>query len=321
MTSALIYDPRYLKHETGRHHPEHADRLNAITASLEADAELWDSLRKVAPTPASDEDILRCHGAKLIDQIRNLCERGIPLVDIDTRICVESFEVARLAAGAVVTAVDQVFTGDAHSAFALVRPPGHHATPTQAMGFCLFNNAAVGARHAQVKHGAERVLIVDWDVHHGNGTQDIFYSDPSVFYLSTHQSPHYPGTGAPDETGEGSGEGTTINIPLRAGTPARTHREAFREALKVIEKKFPPDLVIISAGFDSHIGDPLGGLLLKDADFREMTFEVMDLVDRRASGRVVSVLEGGYNLETLGETVKRHVVALAGRDDSGAVTG
>jgi acetoin utilization deacetylase AcuC-like enzyme len=179
------------------------------------------------------------------------------------------------------------------------------------MGFCLFNNAAIGARYAQAHYGAERVLIIDWDVHHGNGTQDIFYQDPTVFYFSTHQYPYYPGTGAASERGLERGEGATLNIPLREATPARSHREAFTDALKTIEERFPPDLIIISAGFDSRRGDPLGGLLLEDSDFREMTKEVMDMAERHAGARVVSVLEGGYNLDTLGETVRTHITALS----------
>jgi len=243
--------------------------------------------------------------------VRSLCERGIPFIDLDTVISRESYEVARLAAGAAVSGVDHVFKGEGANAFAFVRPPGHHATADRAMGFCLFNNAAIGARYAQARYGAERALVIDWDVHHGNGTQDIFYDDPSVFYFSTHQFPYYPGTGSKGETGAGKGEGTTLNIPLPAHTSAASHREAFREALKIIEERFPPDLIIISAGFDSRRGDPLGNLMLEDRDFAEMTKEVMGLAERTASGRVVSILEGGYNLDTLGETVRTHVEALS----------
>jgi acetoin utilization deacetylase AcuC-like enzyme len=310
MTTALIYDTICRRHETG-HHPENPARFSVIFEALKKDASLWQQLTKLSPREASDEDIIRCHSERLIEQVRKLCERGIPYIDLDTVISAQSFTVAKLAAGAVIEGVDQVFTGQAQNAFALVRPPGHHATPGRSMGFCLFNNAAVGARYAQAVYGAERVLIIDWDVHHGNGTQDIFYDDPTVFYFSTHQYPYYPGTGSTGERGEGKGEDTTLNIPLREGTSARDHRQAFSAALQAIESAFPPDLIIISAGFDSRRGDPLGGLLLEDSDFREMTKEVMDMAERHGEGRVVSVLEGGYNLDTLGEVVRTHVTALA----------
>ena len=313
MATALIYDPSFLEHKTGRH-PENPERLKVILSALQGDSPLWMKLEHAAPKAASDEDIARCHGYQLIDQLRTLCERGVPFVDLDTVISRESYDVARLAAGAAIAAVDHVFAengSEGRNAFALVRPPGHHATPNRAMGFCLFNNAAIAARYAQARYGAEQVLIIDWDVHHGNGTQDIFYNDPAVFYFSTHQHPFYPGTGAASETGEGKGEGTTLNIPLSEGTLACAHHQAFIDALEMIQRKFPPDLVIISAGFDSRRGDPLGGLLLEDSDFREMTKEVMGLAERHASARVVSVLEGGYNLDTLGETVKTHVAALS----------
>jgi acetoin utilization deacetylase AcuC-like enzyme len=311
MTTALIYDPLYLRHETGLH-PENAERLRAIAAVLDADEDLQARVKNLLPRSASDEDLLRCHGEQLVGQVRTFCERGRPFMDLDTVICPESFRVAKLAAGAAMTGIDEVFQGNASNAFAFVRPPGHHATAHRSMGFCLFNNAAVGARYAQARYGAERVLIIDWDVHHGNGTQDIFYKDPTVFYFSTHQYPFYPGTGAATETGNGKGEGFTLNIPLHENTSAHSHREAFTDALKVIESDFPPDLIIISAGFDARIDDPLGGLLLEDADFVEMTKEVMDMADRHAGGRVVSLLEGGYNINTLGETVRTHVSTLAG---------
>lgn len=310
MTTALVYDPAYLNHETG-HHPENPQRLKVIISALQLDEALWTRLQHISPRPASDEDITRCHSSRLIEQLRSLCERSVPFVDLDTAICPQSFEVARLAAGAATVAVDQVFNGDAGNAIALVRPPGHHASSNRAMGFCLFNNAAIAARYAQSHYGAERILIIDWDVHHGNGTQDIFYRDPSVFYFSTHQYPYYPGTGSAGERGLEKGEGTTLNIPLSEGTSASSHRQAFSDALNAIEKTFPPDLIITSAGFDSRRGDPLGGLMLEDSDFEEMTKQVMDMADRHASGRVVSVLEGGYNLNTLGETVRTHVATLA----------
>ncbi len=310
MRTALVHSPEYLKHDT-RRHPENARRLEAVTLALEADESLWNGLRKLPPRSADDEDITRCHSAEMIDHIHTLCERGVPFVDIDTAICPESLEVARLGAGAALTAVDEVVSGSSANAFALVRPPGHHASAGRAMGFCLLNNAALAARYAQERRGLERVLIIDWDVHHGNGTQDIFYDDPTVFYFSTHQYPYYPGTGSAGERGESKGEGFNLNIPLSQGSSAKSHREAFSEALRHIESKFSPDLIVISAGFDSRRGDPLGGLMLEDQDFAEMTKEVLDLADRHAGGRVISVLEGGYNLQTLGETIRTHIAALA----------
>jgi acetoin utilization deacetylase AcuC-like enzyme len=310
MTTALVYDPVFLEHDT-RHHPENPDRLRVILSALKQDETLWTRLHHHSPRPVSDEDIMRCHSYRLIQHVRDLCERGIPFVDLDTAICPKSLDVARLAAGAAVVAIDQVFNGEADNAIALVRPPGHHATSSRAMGFCLFNNVAIAARYAQVHYGADRVLIIDWDVHHGNGTQEIFYRDPSVFYFSTHQYPYYPGTGAANERGLDKGEGTTLNIPLAEGTLREAHNEAFLEGLKSIERSFRPDLIIISAGFDSRRGDPLGGLLLEDQDFAEMTKRVMDVADRDGAGRVISVLEGGYNLDTLGETLRTHVEALS----------
>jgi acetoin utilization deacetylase AcuC-like enzyme len=305
----LIYDSSYLKHDTGAH-PENARRLEVILRALTEDDILSKKLKTVTPKPALNDDITRCHREELIRKMEMLCDQGIGFVDVDTRISKDSFEVARLAAGAAITAVDAVMKEEGGRAFGLVRPPGHHATISTAMGFCLFNNAAIGARYAQAKYGVERVLIIDWDVHHGNGTQEIFWSDPTVFYFSTHQFPFYPGTGSTGERGAGPGAGCTLNVPLRAGTPARDHRRAFIDALHEIEKKFPPDLIIVSAGFDSRRGDSLGGLMLEDADFSEMTKEVLRIAEKHAAGRVIGLLEGGYNLDLLGGSVKSHIAAL-----------
>src|SRR5207253_4143701 len=216
---------------------------------------------RLKPKPAAREDITRCHREELTRGIEDMAKQRVEYVDADTRIGPESFEVARLAAGAALAAVDEAMREEGGRAFGLIRPPGHHATISTAMGFCLFNNAAIGARYAQAKYGIERVLIIDWDVHHGNGTQEIFWQDPTVFYFSTHQYPYYPGTGSSGERGGGKGEGFTLNIPLRAGTPAGQHRQAFTDAIHEIERMFPPDLIIISAGFDSRLGAPLGGLM------------------------------------------------------------
>src|SRR5215468_9335958 len=278
MAVSLIYDPLYLKHDTGVH-PENARRLEAILRAIESDESLSKRLLRVTPKPAHNEDIVRCHREELVDHLESLCVRGESYVDVDTRISPESFQVAKLAAGAATAAVDAVMSQEGARAFGVIRPPGHHATIANAMGFCLFNNAAIGARYAQARYGVERVLIIDWDVHHGNGTQDIFWNDPTVFYFSTHQYPYYPGTGSAGERGGGKGEGFTLNVPLSAGTEARLHREVFVQGLDIIEQKLPPDLISNSEEFDSRRGDPLGGLLLEDSDFSNMTRQVLELAN------------------------------------------
>src|SRR3989442_9479831 len=222
MPVQIIYDSTYLRHDTGLH-PENARRLEVILRALE-DESLAKKLSRITPQPAGHEQIALCHREDLIDEIESLCQRGETFVDVDTRISPESFNVAKLAAGAAIAAVDAVMKENGGRAFGVIRPPGHHATISTAMGFCLFNNAAIGARYAQEKYGVERVLIIDWDVHHGNGTQEIFWNDPSVFYFSTHQYPYYPGTGSAGERGAGKGEGFTLNVPLAAGNSARDHR-------------------------------------------------------------------------------------------------
>jgi acetoin utilization deacetylase AcuC-like enzyme len=230
----------------------------------------------------------------------------------DTDICPESATAARWAAGSVLSAVDAVFAREVKNAFCVVRPPGHHASAATGMGFCLFNNVAVAARYARHKHGAERVVIVDWDVHHGNGTQDIFYQDGKVLFFSTHQSPWYPGTGARNETGEGAAEGKIINCPFPAGSGHAEITGAFRDQLLPAAREFQPDLVLLSAGFDSRINDPLGQFLLTDSDFRELSAVLLEFAEKFCHGRVVSVLEGGYNLEGLALAAEAHVRALMG---------
>jgi acetoin utilization deacetylase AcuC-like enzyme len=305
----LIYDPVFLHHDTGPH-VENAQRLEAIVSAIEATETLQRSVHRVVPNAATLEDLQRCHSERMVVGIQKYIEAGGRYLDPDTRVSTASFDVACAAAGAATTAVDLVLEKDGDKAFALVRPPGHHATDQRPMGFCIFNNAAVAARYAQANYSVEKVLIVDWDVHHGNGTQDIFWSDDSVFYFSAHQFPFYPGTGDRDETGGGPGEGFTLNVPLSANTSASDHRQAFADALQSIGKKFRPDLVIISAGFDAHREDLLGGLSLEDSDFAEMTKEVLRLAEKYSAGRVVSLLEGGYNLDVLGGSVCAHLAAL-----------
>jgi acetoin utilization deacetylase AcuC-like enzyme len=309
MAVSLIYDPEYLKHDTGYHHPENAHRLEAILKTLR-ESDVAGRLQSVKPGPAKREDLARCHHEELVDHVKAVCDRGERYLDADTGISRESYDVALLAAGGALGAVDEVMKEEGGRAFSLVRPPGHHATIDRAMGFCMFNNAAIAARYAQSRYGVENVLIMDWDVHHGNGTQEIFWKDPTVFYFSTHQYPFYPGTGSAGERGGGKGEGFTLNIPLRGGTSARDHRESFVRGLHAIEGKFHPDLVIVSAGFDSRRGDLLGGLMLEDSDFAEMTKELLGVAEKYSAGRLIGLLEGGYNLDLLGGSVKSHLEAL-----------
>ena len=294
----------------GRPHPECPERLDAVLRGL-GEAGLLNRLARVDARAATEEELLLCHTREYLSTAKRDVESGRPYLSTgDTDITANSWEVAARAAGGVLNAVDAVVSGKARNAFCAVRPPGHHATPNRGMGFCLFNNVAIAARHAQRKHGLARVLIVDWDVHHGNGTQDIFYSDPSVFFFSTHQWPLYPGTGRADETGEGAGRGATMNRPFPAGSGRAEILGAVQGSLLPAAERFQPDLVLISAGFDSRAGDPLGRFTLTDRDFADLTRTAIEIADRYAGGRVVSVLEGGYNLEGLARAAAAHVEAL-----------
>jgi acetoin utilization deacetylase AcuC-like enzyme len=307
---ALVLDDVFKRHDTGHGHPERAARYDAVSSAA-GRAGVLDQAMRIEPNLAALEHIALCHGEDYIETARRDIEAGLPLLSTgDTDICPSSFEVARLAVGSVMGTVDAVLNGSAQTAFCAVRPPGHHARPDQGMGFCVFNNIAIGARYAQRQYGVERVLIADWDVHHGNGTQDIFYDDPSVFFFSTHQSPWYPGTGARSETGSGIAVGTTMNRPFPAGSGREQILGAFRDDLLPAARSFQPDLVMISAGFDSRIGDPLGNFTLEDDDFVELTEIVRELADTTAQGRIISVLEGGYNLEGLAAAVEAHLGAL-----------
>jgi acetoin utilization deacetylase AcuC-like enzyme len=312
-TTALLADPIYRKHLEGREHPERPERFDAVMHGLES-AGLLERVLRIPARPAAEEELLLCHTPQYLEIVRRDFAAGAPYLSTgDTDITPNSWEVASHAVGGVLNAVDSVMTGQARNAFCAVRPPGHHANAGRGMGFCLFNNIAIAARHAQARHGVDRVLIVDWDVHHGNGTQDLFYRDPSVFFFSSHQWPLYPGTGRADETGEGAGQGTTMNFPFPAGAGRQEILGAIQDSLVPAMEHFRPSLVLISAGFDSRIGDLLGRFTLTDQDFADLTQAVREIADRHAEGRVVSLLEGGYSLPGLATAAAAHVSALLAR--------
>ena len=311
MKTALIHHPIYLKHDTGIGHPETARRYEVVMNALEKDVKLWDALDKSTAEPASKGLILAAHTKEHFKRVEGAFENGVENLDADTIISMHSFDAAMTAAGGACQAVDLVMSGAVKNAFCASRPPGHHATGEHAMGFCLFNNVAVAARYAQNKYKEiERVAIIDWDVHHGNGTQGIFYDDPTVFFFSMHQYPWYPGSGSRGENGFGRGLHSTLNVPVKAKTTAKDQLRMFDHALGDVHRNFKPDFIFISAGFDAHETDPLGQLKLENKDFVTMTRTVKNWANEVCSGRVVSCLEGGYNLETLGETVRNHVAEL-----------
>ncbi|MFQ5808170.1 MAG: histone deacetylase [Armatimonadota bacterium] len=309
-TTGLVYHESYLDHDTGGRHPETPERLRAIMARLEQTG-LMQRLHRIDPSPAPLEALTAIHTEEYVAEVRRACREGQPFLhSSDTPIGPKSYRAALLAAGGVLSAIDAVMAGDVRNAFCAVRPPGHHAVEDRAMGFCLFNNVAIGARYAQRKHNLRKILIVDWDVHHGNGTQAAFYDDPDVLYVSVHQYPFYPGTGAASETGAGPGEGSTLNAPLPAGSGDDVYERVFEDILKPKALAFAPDLVMISAGFDAHEDDLLGSMQVSTEGYARLTRLVRDIAERCCSGRIVSVLEGGYHLEALAASVHSHLSAL-----------
>ena len=311
MTSLLL-DSIYQQHDPGPGHPESVKRHVAITQAL-TDSGLVAKTQAIAPRAATLDELALCHDRSYIAQAKEDVESGLDdLSTGDTAICARSYDVAVQAVGGVLNAVDAVFAGKVKNAVCAVRPPGHHARPAQGMGFCLFNNIAIAARHAQQRHGAQKVAIVDWDVHHGNGTQDIFYEDGSVLFCSTHQSPLYPFTGHANETGSGKGQGCTLNLPFPARTGMSTIGAAFTDRLLPAIDAFKPDLIMISAGFDSRIDDPLGQFRLTDDDFVALTRLLLESAQTHCQSRLVSILEGGYNIQGLASAVTHHVQTLVG---------
>jgi acetoin utilization deacetylase AcuC-like enzyme len=325
MTTALIYDPIFLEHITPPKHPERPQRLEMAIKVLEALGWLQrDGLVNIPPREATEDELAAVHDRAYIRQVKEVAEevareeqqggRKTRFFATDTYISAQSYAVAIKAAGAPLTAIDAIMSGEVDNAYCLVRPPGHHALPDEAMGFCLFNNVAIAAQYALDRHGLERVMIIDYDVHHGNGIQDIFYTDPRVLYFSVHQAPFYPGTGHSDELGEGAGLGTTINVPLPATVGYEVYEPVFRQVMAHAADRFDPHLILVSAGFDAHWNDPLGQMNLSTAGFAQLTKLIIDLAQTLCNGRLVIVQEGGYNLDVMGACVATCINLLLGDD-------
>jgi acetoin utilization deacetylase AcuC-like enzyme len=301
--AGIVKDVRYLQHFAGYAHPESPGRLAAIYEMLDTPGMSW-KFTQIEPREATHEEIATIHSSSYIDYIASTAGQDSVELDSDTVTSPETYQIAKLAVGGVCNAIDSVIAGDVDNAFAFIRPPGHHAERGGAAGFCIFNNIAIGAMHAILKHNVKRVLVADWDLHHGNGTQHIFYDDPRVLYFSTHQYPFYPGTGAMDEIGRGSGEGYTVNVPLRGGAGDSDYIKIFRRILEPVALEFNPEIVLLSAGFDIYCHDPMGSMRVTPHGFAALARILMNIADSCCEGRFVAVLEGGYNLQGLTKSVK-----------------
>jgi len=310
MKTGIVIDERYTAHDTGDGHPERPGRITTLLQMLAAHPS--SDLVRIDPRPATADEIALNHGADHLARVAATADRAFFAFDADTPTSRRSYETALLAAGGLVELVDAIMAGVVDNGFALVRPPGHHAEQDRAMGFCLFNNVAIAARVLRQRHGLERVLIMDWDLHHGNGTQHSFYGDPSVLYVSTHQYPFYPGTGAADEVGSGDGKGYTVNIPLRAGNGDPELIEAFARVVVPVARQFRPDFVLVSAGFDCHRRDPLGELTATEGGIAEMARQLLLVAHECAGGRLAAVLEGGYDLTAIRDSVAHVLDGLGG---------
>ena len=311
--TGVVKDMRYLRHSAGFGHPESPERLAAIYEMLHNPLMAWKFI-EIEPREATHKEIETIHTPSYVEYIAGTAGQSSVYLDPDTATSPESYEIAKLAVGGVCNAIDSVMEKKVDNAFALVRPPGHHAEADSAAGFCIFNNIAIGAMHAILKHHLKKVLIVDWDLHHGNGTQHSFYSDPRVLYFSTHQYPYYPGTGSLQEIGQGKAEGYTINVPLSVGAGDASFVKIFRKILQPVALKFKPQLVLLSAGFDTYYQDPLGGMRVTADGFAALTRILMNIAESYCNGRFVAVLEGGYHLAGLTQSVKAVLEEM--RDDT-----
>jgi len=313
MKIGFVYDPIYLKHDTGQH-VENAERLKAIISHLE-ETGLRQQLTPIEPRAASVEELSLVHSEQHILHIQDIAQRGGGWLDADTVMSSESYEAALYAVGGMIRATEAVMEGEVDSSFALVRPPGHHATPRRAMGFCLFNNIAIATKYALARYNLERILIIDFDVHHGNGTQEVFYDNPRVMYISTHEYPFYPGTGDIGETGSGAGKGTTVNIPLRAGSGDSEYLQVFEQIITPVARQFNPQLVLVSAGYDAHWADELAMMQVSTTGFSQMVKIIKQVADELCRGRLVFSLEGGYHLTALAASVKATFDVLLGNSN------
>jgi acetoin utilization deacetylase AcuC-like enzyme len=309
--TAIVIDPRYAEHDPGAGHPERPARIATLIDLID---EVSEGLDRLSPRAATGDELSLVHDPAYVEDVARTQDRDWYAFDPDTTTCARSFETARLAAGGFLELLDAVMEERAQNGFAFVRPPGHHAERQRAMGFCLFNNVAVGAAYLRAKYGLERLLVVDWDLHHGNGTQRMFEGDPQVLYVSTHQYPYYPGTGAADETGRGEGPGFTVNVPLPAGCGDADYVDAFRRLVVPIAQSYEPQFVLVSAGFDAHVRDPLGDMQVTEAGFRTMARMLLEVADEQAQGRCAAILEGGYDLQAIRSSSAAVIDEMRGAD-------
>lgn len=316
VSTAIVRDKRYLRHNTGEYHPENHHRLEAIYEMLEEEG-MKGKFREVVPRAATREELEMVHTSRYVDQIAATYGRDHTMLDPDTSTSSESWEVARLAVGGLLNLVDGIMKGDFKNGFALVRPPGHHAETNRGMGFCIFNNVAIAAKYARQKYNLEKILIVDWDLHHGNGTQNAFYEDPHVLYFSTHQFPYYPGSGSIGEIGKGEGTGFTVNVPLPGGQGDAEYVQILKQLLWPIAEEYGPQLVFVSAGFDIYFQDPLGAMSVTPGGFYLLTEILMDIAKMCCQDRIIMVLEGGYHLAGLRDSVKASLKRLGDMEYEG----